>query len=645
MKSVYLMLMRRFRFSLLTLLVFAAAFSVLGGCEQPEPEQSEPSATHSVDDGTLAITTGALSSDSTDFTLPVTQLSLVFARSTGETLTQTIPWSGAKPTSSSVSLRAGNWTLSGSAQDGSGEVIATGSTPFLISKGKTTQIVLQLTKTAVSQTGSGKVQIQINAPPEVSALVVTPDELYAGDSLWVSATVTDDVLAAPEVMVTFGVVTIPMVPSASGTFVAQFFAPEIPGIYDVVVAAFDAQGASSSSSVPVVVMAGASLDPDHDGDGVAGSMDCDDFDLSVFPGAPEICNGFDDNCDGIADENCAPTLPRLTLAGFQQTLQTPSQWMIPLVDPLSGAPDMAVISDPFVQQQIGAQILFNTCEPGHLTQADMYRIQISKQSGPAGYVTVSTWGDPEQTTLFIQFADVFCKADSQAGGQITEVTGGKVTGKKEKIGGSGTTVAADATTTVEDTSANCEKFESITVYVYNDSPGDSWNAEYAKARAKATGGVAIASTGPNSIRNALQQLKNQWKLVSKIVFMVHGNSALVALSSGGADGTYVGYGEGEMTPEEFGEMLKPFLTDPAEIILGSCNTADTDEGKDFIQDLADASGASVTASDGTVSVDGDEASTNDSTSEGAGEGDLWKATPGGDAPEKVQDGPVDNWTP
>jgi len=31
--------------------------------------------------------------------------------------------------------------------------------------------------------------------------------------------------------------------------------------------------------------------------------DCDDYDAAVFPGAPELCNQLDDNCDGKIDEN------------------------------------------------------------------------------------------------------------------------------------------------------------------------------------------------------------------------------------------------------------------------------------------------------------------------------------------------------
>ncbi|MSQ00777.1 MAG: hypothetical protein EXR71_02665 [Myxococcales bacterium] len=43
------------------------------------------------------------------------------------------------------------------------------------------------------------------------------------------------------------------------------------------------------------------LDPGEDGDGYTDD-DCDDNDSSVHPGAPEVCNGIDDNCDGAIDE-------------------------------------------------------------------------------------------------------------------------------------------------------------------------------------------------------------------------------------------------------------------------------------------------------------------------------------------------------
>ncbi len=42
---------------------------------------------------------------------------------------------------------------------------------------------------------------------------------------------------------------------------------------------------------------------DADGDGFDVSSDCDDADPSVYPGATEVCNGVDDDCDGVIDED------------------------------------------------------------------------------------------------------------------------------------------------------------------------------------------------------------------------------------------------------------------------------------------------------------------------------------------------------
>ena len=42
---------------------------------------------------------------------------------------------------------------------------------------------------------------------------------------------------------------------------------------------------------------------DADGDGYPREDECDDDDASVFPGADELCDGLDQNCDGVADED------------------------------------------------------------------------------------------------------------------------------------------------------------------------------------------------------------------------------------------------------------------------------------------------------------------------------------------------------
>ena len=50
---------------------------------------------------------------------------------------------------------------------------------------------------------------------------------------------------------------------------------------------------------------GTFADTDADDDGHPASEDCDDQNASVFPGAPELCNGVDDDCDGTIDEEAS----------------------------------------------------------------------------------------------------------------------------------------------------------------------------------------------------------------------------------------------------------------------------------------------------------------------------------------------------
>ena len=51
---------------------------------------------------------------------------------------------------------------------------------------------------------------------------------------------------------------------------------------------------STDTGVPVGL-------PDDDGDGFDQESDCDDNDAAVNPEAAELCDGVDNNCDGVTD--------------------------------------------------------------------------------------------------------------------------------------------------------------------------------------------------------------------------------------------------------------------------------------------------------------------------------------------------------
>jgi Cys-rich repeat protein len=63
---------------------------------------------------------------------------------------------------------------------------------------------------------------------------------------------------------------------------------------------FARRGAATSAAVEVRAPSGT----DADQDGADATVDCDDQDPRRAPGAVEVCNGLDDDCDGAIDEGC-----------------------------------------------------------------------------------------------------------------------------------------------------------------------------------------------------------------------------------------------------------------------------------------------------------------------------------------------------
>ncbi len=57
---------------------------------------------------------------------------------------------------------------------------------------------------------------------------------------------------------------------------------------------------------------------DYDGDGARAEDDCNDLDPAIFPGAEEVCDGEDQDCDGDVDEGFDVDLDGYTICGANE---------------------------------------------------------------------------------------------------------------------------------------------------------------------------------------------------------------------------------------------------------------------------------------------------------------------------------------
>ncbi len=71
------------------------------------------------------------------------------------------------------------------------------------------------------------------------------------------------------------------------------------------VAACSDGGKADSGDPSTTATTGSTGPVDLDGDGFSEDEDCDDSNAAVHPAADELCNGIDDDCDGVVDDSAA----------------------------------------------------------------------------------------------------------------------------------------------------------------------------------------------------------------------------------------------------------------------------------------------------------------------------------------------------
>jgi hypothetical protein len=161
-----------------------------------------------------------------------------------------------------------------------------------------------------SDTVTGRFRVFENQAPVVTFLNPTDGGVVLENATFELVVAVDDVDAVPgKSGITLAWTGVGQVVTAPGSLAAPgevrfVVGPLAPGAWDVGLIATDAFGAVGTGSAAFSTTTG-----DGDGDGFAdaaiGGDDCDDTNPAVNPGATERCNGVDDDCNGLVDDDPA----------------------------------------------------------------------------------------------------------------------------------------------------------------------------------------------------------------------------------------------------------------------------------------------------------------------------------------------------
>ena len=156
---------------------------------------------------------------------------------------------------------------------------------------------------------------------------------------------------------------------------------------------------------------------DGGGGGVADMTDCDDTDASVYPGAPELCDGLDNDCDVDVDEeeDCSSTCGDGVLDPGEEVDPPESTFLTIDVDPDTCRWDFSEVEQLFCNSgcswaggfgcdDADADVFCKLRTGNPLSEAESYTIESARSAPgfpcPSGYPTVYTDRGVSETVYY-----------------------------------------------------------------------------------------------------------------------------------------------------------------------------------------------------------------------------------------------------
>lgn len=172
----------------------------------------------------------------------------------------------------------------------------------------------QLTLTATDSDGnvaSASATFEILDDGRPTATITTPADgstFYTTDTILFEGSVSDDQTDIELISVTWtsdlsGLLS---TASANSSGVSSFATPLAEGTHTITMAAIDSEAKDGRDSVVITVV--DPLNSDEDGDGMTENEgDCDDTNPQITPEATELCDEYDNDCDGAINEDWLDT--------------------------------------------------------------------------------------------------------------------------------------------------------------------------------------------------------------------------------------------------------------------------------------------------------------------------------------------------